>query len=153
MKLAAPPASDLAISIFLPKKTLGAGIHYAAHQTSYIARGDQTGAVSLNQPVTITSWVLLTGVQVLLPVSSSAVVAFGDSITDGALSTVDANRRWPDILARRLLAQRGNQIGVAEAGIGGNSGFCTTPLPMSALASMRLRDSIGMCSRSPVSNT
>ena len=116
-----PAASDLAISIFLPKKTLGGGIHYAAQQTSYIGRGDQTGAASLSEPLTITSWVFLTGVQVLVPESSSALVAFGDSITDGALSTVDANRRWPNILSQRLLARRGKkQIGVMDAGIGGN---------------------------------
>jgi lysophospholipase L1-like esterase len=53
--------------------------------------------------------------------SASAVVAFGDSITDGARSTVDANSRWPDVLASRLRARRrGNRIGVLDAGIGGN---------------------------------
>jgi lysophospholipase L1-like esterase len=49
------------------------------------------------------------------------VVAFGDSITDGALSTVDANHRWPNILADRLLAQHGSKkVAVLDAGIGGN---------------------------------
>jgi lysophospholipase L1-like esterase len=49
------------------------------------------------------------------------VVAFGDSITDGARSTVDANRRWPNILANRLVAQKsGASIGVLDEGIGGN---------------------------------
>src|SRR5258707_9615247 len=69
----------------------------------------------------MTSWVFLTGVDVLAPESAAAVVAFGDSITDGARSTVDANRRWPNILADRLLARRkGRNIGVLDAGIGGN---------------------------------
>ena len=35
-----------------------------------------------------------------------AIVTFGDSITDRANSTPDANHRWPDMLARRL-NQRG----------------------------------------------
>jgi lysophospholipase L1-like esterase len=49
------------------------------------------------------------------------LVAFGDSITDGARSTMDANHRWPDVLASRLLARRGGRpIGVVDAGIGGN---------------------------------
>ena len=53
--------------------------------------------------------------------SASAVVAFGDSITDGARSTVDANRRWPNILANRLAERHGGKkIGVLDAGIGGN---------------------------------
>jgi lysophospholipase L1-like esterase len=65
--------------------------------------------------------VFLTGVDVLAPESASAVVAFGDSITDGARSTVDANRRWPNILADRLLAGRGRKnVAVLDAGIGGN---------------------------------
>src|SRR5207244_5762129 len=66
-------------------------------------------------------WVFLTGVDVLAPESTSAVVAFGDSITDGARSTVDANLRWPDVLASRLQLRRGgSRIGVLDAGIGGN---------------------------------
>ena len=51
--------------------------------------------------------------------SDGAVVAFGDSITDGARSTPDTNNRWPDHLAKRLLAQ-GIKMGVLNAGIGGN---------------------------------
>jgi lysophospholipase L1-like esterase len=121
VKLEAPASGDLAISIFIPKATTGAGIHYAAQQTSYIGQGDQTGATSITAPATITSWVFLTGVDVLAPESAGAVVAFGDSITDGARSTVDANLRWPNILSNRLQAQRSKkQIGVLDAGIGGN---------------------------------
>ncbi len=116
-----PAAGDLAISVFLPKRTPGAGTHYAAQQTSYIGPGDLTGATSFPEGATITSWVFLAGVDVLAPESASAVVAFGDSITDGARSTIDANRRWPDFLAARLLARRGGRkIGVLDAGIGGN---------------------------------
>ena len=121
VKLDVPASSNVAISIYVPKTTIGAGIHYAAQQTSYVGAGDQTGAASIAAPMTIASWVFLTGVDVLAPQSASAVVAFGDSITDGARSTVDANRRWPDILAARLLARRGGKkIGVLDAGIGGN---------------------------------
>lgn len=119
VKLAAP-AGDLAISIFLPHAASGAGIHYGAQQTAYIGPGDLTGAAELSEPATITSWVFLTGVDVL-SIEGATLVAFGDSITDGARSTVDANRRWPDILAERLRARRGAKpIGVLDAGIGGN---------------------------------
>src|SRR5262249_3913345 len=96
--------------------------HYSAQQTSYIGAGDLSGAASFPEgSATITSWVFLTGVDVLAPESAAAVVAFGDSITDGARSTVDANHRWPDTLATRLQARRGGaKIGVLDAGIGGN---------------------------------
>jgi lysophospholipase L1-like esterase len=119
VKLDAPAAGDLAISIFIPKKSPGAGIHYSAQQTSYIGSGDQTGAATMDGAATMTSWVFLTSVEVLAPESTSTVVAFGDSITDGARSTVDANHRWPDILAARLLAAH-KKVGVLDAGIGGN---------------------------------
>jgi lysophospholipase L1-like esterase len=121
VKLDAPAAGDLAISVFIPGKRLGAGIHYSSQQTSYTASGDQTAAASIDNPATMTSWIFLTAVEVLAPGSASAVVAFGDSITDGARSTVDANHRWPDTLAARLLARHTrNQIAVLDAGIGGN---------------------------------
>ncbi len=121
IQLDVPASGDLAISIFIPRPTTGAGIHYAAQQTSYVASGDQTGAASITEPATITSWIFLTGVDVLAPDSTAAVVAFGDSITDGARSTVDANLRWPNVLSDRLQARRkGKKVGVLDAGIGGN---------------------------------
>lgn len=116
-----PALSDVAVSLFLPKPTAGAGIHYAAQQTSYITASDTSAQASLNDPTTVTSWVFLTGVDVIASESSATVVAFGDSITDGAKSTVDANQRWPNILANRLAAQKGaRELGVLDEGIGGN---------------------------------
>jgi len=121
VRLDVPASSDLAISIFIPKATNGAGIHYAAQQTSYIGAGDQTGAASLLDTTTITSWIFLSAVDGLAPESAAAVVAFGDSITDGARSTLDANLRWPNVLSDRLQSRHnGRKIGVLDAGIGGN---------------------------------
>ena len=47
--------------------------------------------------------------------NARAVVTF-DSITDGADSTPDANHRWPDVLARRLVKAGGAPIAVLERG-------------------------------------
>lgn len=121
VKLKAQAGAELVISLYLPKPTVGAGIHYAAQETSYIGSGDLTAALSINNAIPITSWVFVTGVDVMAPESAGTIVAFGDSITDGARSTVDANHRWPDILAARLLARHGARaIAVVDAGIGGN---------------------------------
>jgi lysophospholipase L1-like esterase len=117
VKLTVPDGGDLVVSLYFPETTTGAGIHYAAQQTAYLAPGDQTAAVSFPEAAKIGSWVFLNGVEVLKPASAAAVVTFGDSITDGAASTPDANHRWPDTLAARL-APLG--IGVLNAGIGGN---------------------------------
>src|ERR1700722_18507126 len=61
VKLNVPANGDLAISIFLPKAAIGAGIHYSAQQTAYIGHGDLTGADSISDAATIASWVFLTG--------------------------------------------------------------------------------------------
>ena len=116
-----PALSDVAISLFLPKAAAGAGLHYSAQQTSYVGAGDLTAAQSVSDPAKITSWVFLTGLEVSAPASGGTIVALGDSITDGARSTVDANRRWPNVLAQRLAsAKTGFPIGVLDEGIGGN---------------------------------
>lgn len=121
VKLDLPAGGELVISLYLPGSTTGAGIHYAAQQTSYIGSGDLTAAVTMNGATTMTSWAFLTGVDVMAPQSAATIVAFGDSITDGARSTVDANHRWPDFLAGRLLSGHGaREIAVVDAGIGGN---------------------------------
>jgi lysophospholipase L1-like esterase len=117
IKLTAPDGADLAISIFLAQAATGTGIHYSASQTNYIAPGDQSAAASLSEPTKITSWVFLSGVDVLAATNTLAVVTFGDSITDGARSTTDANHRWPDVLAARL---QGHRRAVLNEGIGGN---------------------------------
>jgi lysophospholipase L1-like esterase len=120
VKLALKPDSDLAVSIYLPHTVLGAGMHYSAEQTSYLGTGDQVSAPAISEPLEITSWAFLAGVDVEAPAKAASLVAFGDSITDGARSTLDANHRWPNILANRLLAGKGREIAVVDAGIGGN---------------------------------
>jgi lysophospholipase L1-like esterase len=110
-------ASDVAVSIYLPAATPGATAHASAQQTSFVAPGDLTGAVDLPATaVKITSWPFLAGVDVSGSRKMEAIVAFGDSITDGARSTNDANTRWPDVLAQRLHAK----FAVLNQGIGGN---------------------------------
>jgi lysophospholipase L1-like esterase len=55
------------------------------------------------------------------PAGASLIVAFGDSITDGARSTPDTNHSWPALLAARLAAQKATaNIAVGNMGIGGN---------------------------------
>jgi len=52
---------------------------------------------------------------------AGAVVTLGDSITDGAASTLDKNARWPNVLAERLQADKKTaSLGVLDQGIGGN---------------------------------
>jgi len=116
------PLSDLTVSLFLPAATVEVTTHVTALQTNYVSKaGDFTGAASFDVARTITRWPFLTGVDVSSAAAGAAVVAFGDSITDGANSTADANHRWPDYLAARL-QQRADlrRLGVLDEGIIGN---------------------------------
>jgi lysophospholipase L1-like esterase len=117
-----PPLADLAVSIFVPEQTGPATWHFVAQQTSYVSPAGNFADV-LDMPVsaTIRAWFWLAAVEVFAPKQVGAIAAFGDSVTDGVRSTVDANRRWPDYLARTLMARRGNHhMGVLNASITGN---------------------------------
>jgi lysophospholipase L1-like esterase len=124
IEMTVAPLSDLVVDLYLPGE-VGTGpspvtTHNGASQTNYLSQtGDHTGAAVLPSPTRTGSWFLLARIEVMAPTGAAAVVAFGDSITDGARSTVDANGRWPDHLARRLAAS-GRPVGVLNAGISGN---------------------------------
>jgi lysophospholipase L1-like esterase len=84
-------------------------------------QGDFAGAQDLDHPSTCTSWYFLDGVDVPASSASRAIVAFGDSITDGARSTAGANHRWPNFLAERLNQDPNlKQVAVLDEGISGN---------------------------------
>lgn len=113
------PLTQLAVSIFLPDDTQRLTHHSFAGATGWIAPGDQTGVPALHDATPIKYRILITAVDVESARPQGTIVAFGDSITDGAYATVDANRRWPDLLAERLQIARIDKA-VANAGIGGN---------------------------------
>jgi len=121
--LGAPSMADLAIDLYLPASTnipMPLTIHGGALQTSYVSEtGNHAGKAAFPVVATTQSWFLLSRVEMMAPQSVGAIVAYGDSITDGARSTPDTNNRWPDHLARRLLALPA-PMAVLNAGIGGN---------------------------------
>jgi lysophospholipase L1-like esterase len=121
-KVNVPAGADLAISFFLPAQTIHQlSQHGGADQTSYTATGNEVGAKTFEEPHEIRSWPFIKAVDVKVSAKGAAVVAFGDSITDGAYAAQNGNARWPDELARRLLAdKRTAGIGVLNEGIGGN---------------------------------
>lgn len=124
-----PPASTLAVSVHTASGGLQVTGHPAAAQYSYLSPpGDYatSGAVLAWNP--IPSWLYLDGITVTAPRIAGTVVTFGDSITDGFESLPGANARWPDDLARRLLAlPSGQRLAVANEGLASNrltaSGF------------------------------
>ncbi len=129
------PSSNLAVSIFLPDQPVNQlTLHPFADQTNYLAPGNVVGAASFDTPNTFFTWDFLKGIDVTADDKAASIVTFGDSITDGAHSTRDANARWPDVLAARLQADKKTKdLGVLNQGIGGNRVLHDTTGP-SALA-------------------
>lgn len=98
--------------------------HAKALTTSYLTR-PHAGAHGHDEsesafPASTTSWFFLDAVDMAMPAGTRAIVALGDSLTDGTGSTLNGDDRWPDVMARRVHAMFGQQFSVINAGIGGN---------------------------------
>jgi lysophospholipase L1-like esterase len=121
--LSVTPLADLAVSLYLPNDVpanfMITGRY--ARQTNYISPpGNFVGDTVMPVGNLSDQWFFLCGVDVLAPGDTLGVVALGDSLTDGNISTIDAFCRWPDQLARRLVARGGRPVGVTNNGLGGN---------------------------------
>lgn len=109
---------QLSISIFLPTATGPCTCHFAGTATAFVSQpGNQTQA-DFEPASTFTNRAFISGVEVSRA-DPQTIVAFGDSITDGTASTVNGNKRWPDILAERLNAA-GTPRPISNQAIAGN---------------------------------
>jgi len=117
-----PALSLLAVSYFssgfMPFNTH----HFEAQQTTFISvPGNFVGSDLMVSQTVSTSHYALSSILVEAAPDARAIVCFGDSITDGFGSSIDASSRWPDILAERLAITRGfENVAVLNQGIGGN---------------------------------
>ncbi|WP_252263633.1 SGNH/GDSL hydrolase family protein [Paracidobacterium acidisoli] len=120
--MTAAAMSDLAVSVYVPDQPLATkSCHSFAASTNYTMPGDETAAATPENAKETGSWCFVKGVEVKAGDKDAAIVAFGDSITDGAHSTANANHRWPDYLAARLQADKKlSHLSVLDEGIGGN---------------------------------
>ncbi len=118
------PLADLAVSLHLPGEIPNdfqiTGRY--ARQTNYVSPpGDFTAAKVMPIASLTSDWFFVCGVDVLAGADAGGIVTLGDSLTDGNISTMDAYCRWPDQLARRLMARRrGRPMAVMNQGLGGN---------------------------------
>jgi lysophospholipase L1-like esterase len=117
---------DLVVSLYIPDADVQVSQHTGAMTTSYAANGGDHSAVDGGEPfkATLTTMPLLKAIDVSSKATPGAIVAFGDSITDGTCSTLDAHDRWEDWLAVRLAlnaVKPGVHKAVVNEGIGGNT--------------------------------
>jgi lysophospholipase L1-like esterase len=134
VSLAVRAQQDIAVSMHVRGTAVRPSQHTNAAVTSYRS-ADSSGDVAANESaapfeMTTTATWWLKAVDVLSP-SPGTIVAFGDSITDGTCSTLDAHDRWENVLSVRLglehdatRQERGSRNGlkaVVNEGIGGNT--------------------------------
>jgi lysophospholipase L1-like esterase len=139
------PLERLTVTLYFAGPTGPVTFHPLAVATVYRAAGDHRfDAAGAAYGETSGSFYYLSGVDVGGPTKGSqgTVVAFGDSITDGAITTVDADNRYPDELAERLVAA-GRPTGVVNAGIGGNQVLTSAPGVGAAAVERFRRDALG----------
>src|SRR5262249_35109663 len=124
VELTFAPLSDLAVSVHLPDDlpaSFGITGRYA-RQTNYISPpGDFSAAEIMPVGRLTDDWYFVSGIDVVAPQETGAVVALGDSLTDANISTHDGYHSWPSQLARRLMARQGGRpMAVMNQGLGGN---------------------------------
>lgn len=117
-----PKLANLVLSIYIPGEATTPTVHLTALHPAYISPpGDFTGAASISDAKPVELWYWISGVDVEAPHQAGLIVAFGDSITDGATSTPDTNRSWPSQLAERLAANEATAcVAIVNEGISGN---------------------------------
>ncbi len=119
--LSVPAVGDLVVSVYIPGDSGPPTQHSTGLHTTYISsEGDFTGLADFTPARTTNAWYFLSAVHVLAPADTGLIVTFGDSITDGATSTNDANAAWPSVLARRLHDAGVTNLAVVNQGISGN---------------------------------
>jgi lysophospholipase L1-like esterase len=116
--MALKPAADLAVSLYFKEAPARQTGHPGARATTFLAKGNRVNDVAWDAATKVTRWYALSDVEVQAPRNVGALVAIGDSITDGYGVPPDTNTRWPDVLAARL-RDNNMTLGVVNAGIGG----------------------------------
>jgi lysophospholipase L1-like esterase len=111
--------SNVTIDMHVAQASRPATCHQSGFQTNHIAYGNVRGNAGFSNARTTNSYFYLSNVDIENPRASGALVAMGASITDGYNSTANANLRWPNDLAQRLV-RAGISIGVLNQGISGN---------------------------------
>jgi len=118
--LAVKPLTTLAVSLYFPQKSAVASVHWNGRQTGFISGGDVTRAANFKALSTTSSRLFLSRILTNAKPASTAIVFFGDSITDGACSSIDANHRWPDHIAERMQAEGHPDVAIVNEAYSGD---------------------------------
>jgi lysophospholipase L1-like esterase len=156
VRLATRAQQDVAVSMYLSGRATP-GEHTSAFRHNYLSpagSGDHTrDSAGTAYTTTTGATYVVSAVDVANPRLAGTIVAFGSSVVDGTGSTncgpgcteLGTNRRWTDVLARRISSElpTRRQHTVANAGIGGttSSAACpNTPGPVAGLDALSRLD-------------
>ena len=115
------PFSNLVVSYYLPDAPSRETSHPGSRETTWFLHGNHVSDAELPAAQTVEHWYQVSGIAVQSPSDAAAIVALGDSITDGHATTTNGNDRWTDDLAVRLQSNPAtSHISVLNEGIGGN---------------------------------
>jgi lysophospholipase L1-like esterase len=112
--------TSLSVSLYLPEDTGPCTCHATGVQNGFVSDAGDFTAKAFTPAKTIQYRAFISGIDVESARPARSVVVLGDSISDGVGATVDANHRWPDLLANRLNAKGAKGWGVVNMGISGN---------------------------------
>ncbi|MFD5271541.1 SGNH/GDSL hydrolase family protein [Streptomyces sp. NPDC058335] len=131
LRMSTAARERLTVTLYFAQRTGPATYHSRAMANSYRATGDHRvdpggGAYTRAEPRA--NWYYLTRIDVRSAQAQprNGIVALGDSITDGPGSTLNADNRYPDQLAERLVAN-GTPRPVLNAGISSNRLLTKSP--------------------------
>jgi lysophospholipase L1-like esterase len=114
--------AEISISLYFPQRVAAPTLHHLALKRAVVSQhGDHTRDEKIEAGTVSKSSILVSAVLVATKPPQRLVVAFGDSVTDGDGSTVDADHNWPSDLIRRLgKTSKGSKVAVVNEGIVGN---------------------------------
>ena len=113
--------AKLTISFYLPGQVDTCTCHGTSAATGWTMPGNAAAAPAPpadTKPLPVRA--LISAVDVGSDGPARTIVTFGDSITDGVGATTDADKRWPDQFAERLIQRGGPAVYVSNQGISGN---------------------------------
>ena len=105
-----PALSDVAVSFHLDTPPAVETGHPGSRETTFIAHGDLTAAPDMPDAQQVDHWYQVSGIDVEAPPDAGAIVALGDSITDGHATTTNANNRWTMCLRSGCRPRRSQRI-------------------------------------------
>ncbi|KAH9886605.1 SGNH hydrolase [Xylariomycetidae sp. FL2044] len=116
------PASVLTVTLYSQAGQSGSSItgHPGSRTTSWMQQGNRVNESTVTGASTA-HWYFLAAAEAWAPLTTSALVILGDSITDGRGSDDDKNNRWPDLLLARMQQEGITNIALCNQAAGGNT--------------------------------